>query len=258
MFMADSNPRPISSHPISLLPILNCAKTLLINNTSDPSISSWFHQLIYLDASATMSKQSTAEFSHSLTGTVCILLLPPTTPPADSVNDSFLIWRCGKKARTFSLAIVSGPIWPWGGCAWIRPRTLIGTHQSPFFARQKARLLEGPRTRWSMDGLLLHLGSDFLMHQRFDAIVICHLTLTRFRSSQSSATTCIAREDGPSQSYPHPHGRRRFLDFQLYWDWDIRNEVLWCPWLIGPVLWICPLSFVAIVMTLPTLDHLPQ
>ena len=47
----------------------------------------------------------------------------------------------------------------------------------------------------------------------FDAIVICHLTLTRFRSSQSSATTCIAREDGPSQSYPHPHGRRRF---QLY------------------------------------------
>jgi len=50
----------------------------------------------------------------------------------------------------------------------------------------------------------------------FDAIVICHLTLTRFRSSQSSATTCIAREDGPSQSYPHPHGRRQFLDFQLY------------------------------------------
>ena len=60
----------------------------------------------------------------------------------------------------------------------------------------------------------------------FDAIVICHLTLTRFRSSQSSATTCIAREDGPSQSYPHPHGRRRFLDFQFYWGWDIRNEVL--------------------------------
>ena len=83
----------------------------------------------------------------------------------------WLIWT----ARTFSLAIVSGPIWPWGGCAWIRPRTLIGTHQSASFARQKARLLGGPRTRWSVVGLLLHLGSDFLMHQRSGFWCHCYL-----------------------------------------------------------------------------------
>ena len=55
--------------------------------------------------------------------------------------------------------------WPWGGCAWIRPRTLIDTHQSTPFSRQKVRLSEGPWTQWPMDGLLLlhhhDLASDF-------------------------------------------------------------------------------------------------
>ena len=66
--------------------------------------------------------------------------------------------------------------WPWGRCARIVFRTLIGTHQSASFSRQKVRLLEVPWTQWptavsSRSGFRLLSGINVVV---YDAIVICH------------------------------------------------------------------------------------
>ena len=92
--MADSNSRAIASHLITLLHIPSCTKTLLINNTSDPFISTnflfWTYQLQYPENQQPASP-------HSLTGTVCILLLLSHYHISNRFrHDSFLIWRCGK------------------------------------------------------------------------------------------------------------------------------------------------------------------
>ena len=51
--------------------------------------------------------------------------------------------------------------WPWGRCARIVFRTLIGTHQSASFARQKVRLLEVP---WCRDQVLADITNSLDEH----------------------------------------------------------------------------------------------
>ena len=98
----------------------------------------------------------------------------------------------------------------------------------------------------------------FFMCQWGGLWCLCYLPSNPIRFSRSRAATRKTRED--EHSYHHPNDRCRFLDFRLYWGcvWDIRNKVSWCLWLIGTVFRICLLSLVAILTTLPTLNHLPQ
>ena len=53
----------------------------------------------------------------------------------------FLRYSNGKPLTVGHLSMRTPTPRPWGGCAWIRPRILIGTHQSPSFSRQEARSL---------------------------------------------------------------------------------------------------------------------
>ena len=91
--MADSNSRAISSHPISLLHIPSCAKTLLI----------WPFYILLIPPTSYFGHISynlqtiNSRLPHSLTGTVCILfLLPHYHTNSRFRHHSFLIWRCGK------------------------------------------------------------------------------------------------------------------------------------------------------------------
>ena len=80
---------------------------------------------------------------------------------------------------------------------------------------------------------------------------------SHFRSSQSRATTCIAREDGSPQPYPHtPYSW--FLLASLRLCVGHSQQSFMASPTHGTVFWVSPLSFAAIFMTWPIWNPLSQ
>ena len=68
----------------------------------------------------------------------------------------------------------------------------------------------------------------FLMRQCSGLWCRCYLSF--HLDDPLASGLCSSKQQrayGPSQSYPHPNGRRRILDFCLHWGhvWDTRNKV---------------------------------